>query len=539
MSTIGVNESTIYYERSGEGPGILWIHGMCGDADVWADQARRLADRYACVAYDRRGHRRSVWGDAPISAALHADDAAALIEALDLAPCLVVGSSGGAAIAVDVALRHGHLLRGVVLSEPPLFGIDHDAGQVLMSQLVPVVEAAIAEGGPRAGVDAFFSLLCPGLWSILGEDRKDDYRNNAEIGFADLKSPSVEVTTDDLAAIAVPALVLAGTTSHPSLLSVAHELVASLPDVRFVELEGSGHVTYAEKPDQFAEAVSSFAAEIDHRMEPIATDDRGIGRFDVTSADGTSIAVFVEGTGPALVLVHGSIADHTTFDPFLFVLREDFTTFSMDRRGFGASEDGDRYAIERDFEDVAAVVDEVAARTGGPVALFGHSYGANCAMGGAARTGAVDHLVLYEPSFGIAYPPGSIDGIQASLARGDREAAILEVLAEILQMSQDEIDQLRAGPLWPVRLAAAHTIPRECRVEDGWVFEPGQFDGVAPPALLLSGSDSVAAIVEATGAAAAAIPRARVEVLEGHAHFAHKTDPALVSGLIQKFLASC
>ena len=70
----------------------------------------------------------------------HADDAAALIEALGLAPCLIVGSSGGAAIAVDVALRHGHLLRGAVLSEPPLFSLDPDAGQALMGELRPRLE---------------------------------------------------------------------------------------------------------------------------------------------------------------------------------------------------------------------------------------------------------------------------------------------------------------------------------------------------------------------------------------------------------------
>lgn len=113
--------------------------------------------------------------------------------------------------------------------------------------------------------------------------------------------------------------------------------------------------------------------------------EREISRFDVESTDRTSIAVWVEGEGPALVLVHGSIADHATFDPFLEVLRDDLTTFSMDRRGFGASGDTAPYSIERDFEDVAAVVDAVAARTGGPVAVWGHSYGANCAMGRAHR----------------------------------------------------------------------------------------------------------------------------------------------------------
>ncbi len=127
-------------------------------------------------------------------------------------------------------------------------------------------------------------------------------------------------------------------------------------------------------------------------------------------------------------MVHGSIADHTTFDPFVEVLRTDLTTFSMDRRGFGASGDAPGYAIERDFEDVAAVVDAVAARTGGPVALWGHSYGANCAMGGAALTSNVHHLVLYEPSLGLTYPPGSIESIEDAVAAGDMDAAIVAVL---------------------------------------------------------------------------------------------------------------
>jgi pimeloyl-ACP methyl ester carboxylesterase len=261
-----------------------------------------------------------------------------------------------------------------------------------------------------------------------------------------------------------------------------------------------------------------------------------VNRFDVRSADGLDLAVWVEGAGPALVLVHGSIADHTTFDPFVEVLRQRFTTYSMDRRGFGASGDAPDYDIARDFEDVGSVVDAVAARTDGPVALFGHSYGANCAMGGGTLTQAVHHVVLYEPSLGLTYPPGSIERIEAALDRGDREEAIVEVLAGILEMTEEEIDALRASPLWPTRLAAAHTVPRECRAEQSWTFAPGQFDDLTAPTLFLAGTESVAEVAKATVAAAAAVPNAEIVPLAGHGHFAHKTDPELVTAIIQEFV---
>ncbi len=270
MPTIEVNGTTLYYERSGAGPAIVFVHGQCGDADVWAVQARRLSDRYTCFRYDRRGHSRSARGDGAISTALHADDAAALIERLELAPCLLVGSSFGAVIAVDVALRHARLLRGAVFSEPPLFSLDPEAGRALVSPLIPRLDEAIATGGARAGVDAFFSFVCPRLWSSIDDAARERYRANGEIGFADLRAPSLVVRPADLATVRVPALVIAGTASHPSFPTIARRLAGALPDARFVELEGSGHVTYAERPDDFAHALSVFAAEVGRRTHGVA-----------------------------------------------------------------------------------------------------------------------------------------------------------------------------------------------------------------------------------------------------------------------------
>ena len=271
-------------------------------------------------------------------------------------------------------------------------------------------------------------------------------------------------------------------------------------------------------------------------MRPATATGIEARQFDVRSADGTPLAVWVDGHGPPLVLVHGSLCDHTAFDPLVAELRHGMATYSMDRRGFGASGDAAGYAIEREFEDVAAVVEAVAARTGGPVALWGHSYGAGCAMGAAALTGDVHRLVLYEPGLGIAYPAGSIEEIEALLAAGDREAAIVAVLVGIVGVTEAEMDALRSGPRWPTLLASVPTVPRECRAEHGWVYRPGLFEGIAAPTLLLAGSESPPVLREGTDRAAAAIPGARVRMLEGHAHLAIRTDPAMVADVIRRFV---
>jgi pimeloyl-ACP methyl ester carboxylesterase len=271
-----------------------------------------------------------------------------------------------------------------------------------------------------------------------------------------------------------------------------------------------------------------------------ATSPGGVvaGRFSVRAPDQTEIAVWVEGEGPALVMVHGSLQDHTISAALVAALSTDMTTFAMDRRGFGVSGDGTDYAIEREFEDVAGVVDAVAVRVGGPVALWGHSYGASLAMGGATLTGSVSHLILYEPSLGLAYPPDWIETVEQALAEGDDEAAIISVLRDVLELTDDQIDARRSEPEWARRVAVAPTVPRECRAEQGWVFKPGQFGGITAPTLLVSGSDSTTAIKQCTEAAAAAVAGARIQVLDGHAHIAHRTDPDLVAAIIRDFIAS-
>lgn len=261
MPTEAIRGTTIHYEQAGSGPDLLFVHGMCGDARVWEGQVGLLRDRYTCTTYDRRGHSRSPRGHEIECDATHADDAVALIEALDLHP-VVVASSGGARITVELLRRRPDATRGAVLSEPPLLGLDPDAASGFRAELVPRIEQALERRGPAAAVDAFFSFVCPGLWSRIDDSTKDRYRANAPAMLAELGAAPTPISSDDLPGIKTPALVLSGADSHPVLRAIATVLVRSLPDARWVELEDCGHVTYAEQPEQFATAVATFADEI-------------------------------------------------------------------------------------------------------------------------------------------------------------------------------------------------------------------------------------------------------------------------------------
>jgi pimeloyl-ACP methyl ester carboxylesterase len=262
MPTIPVRDTTLYYEPTGAGPQLLFIHGMCGHAGVWAGQVERLADRFTCITYDRRGHTRSSLGTEPESVQTHAADAAALIQALGLTRPVVVGSSGGARIAVELARTRPDSLAGAVLSEPPIFSLEPEAGQAFMAQIGAAVAPAAQTGGPAAAVDAFFPLVCPGLWSGLDEPGRDKLRANGHMMLAELTGPPYELGPDQVATIQVPALVIAGTTSHPALRAIAGTLARTLPHAGLVELAGSGHVTYFERPDEFAATVRDFSRQL-------------------------------------------------------------------------------------------------------------------------------------------------------------------------------------------------------------------------------------------------------------------------------------
>jgi pimeloyl-ACP methyl ester carboxylesterase len=259
----------------------------------------------------------------------------------------------------------------------------------------------------------------------------------------------------------------------------------------------------------------------------------------VTSRDGTPVAYERGGEGPPLVLVHGTTADHLTWELVQPELRKHFTVYAIDRRGRGESGSGSAYDIEREFEDVVAVIDSI----GVPADLLGHSYGAICALEAALRSSRVRRLILYEGTFPVPegtelYPPEALDRVRSQLEAGDQEGALTTFYRDIVLMSPEELEMMRSLPVWPARVAMAPTIPREARAEDGWFsdFDPARLSDFGIPTLILLGGDSPAGQKAAAEALEAALPDGRIVVLAGQGHVAQRTAPELFAREVVQFL---
>jgi pimeloyl-ACP methyl ester carboxylesterase len=254
----------------------------------------------------------------------------------------------------------------------------------------------------------------------------------------------------------------------------------------------------------------------------------------VVSADGTPIAVWRSGTGPPLVLVHGATADHSRWAPALPALEEHFTVLAMDRRGRGRSGDADDYALEREAEDVVAVVESA----GDQVSLLGHSHGGVCSVEAALLTEVIEKLILYEPPMGfLVISPELVRRLEELLEAGEREELLTVFMREVVGLPEEQVDLMRSLPAWQARLAAADTIPREERANREYAWEPDRFRALDVPTLYLQGGDSPAPFVQAGEALAAALPDCRVVVMPGQSHTAIDTGTDVFTTEVLSFLA--
>ena len=259
----------------------------------------------------------------------------------------------------------------------------------------------------------------------------------------------------------------------------------------------------------------------------------------VTSKDGTPIAYHRLGAGPPLVLIHGSsAANPIAWTGVVPVLAEHFTLIAVDRRGRGGSGDNPAYALEREFEDIAAVV----GAAGESVDLLGHSFGAFCTLEAARLTPNIRTLILYEPPPpGVpgTMPPGVAAEMQRRLQAGDRAGTVSTFLVRVARLPPHELELLQSAPSWPGRVAAAHTILREIQALEALpTLAPERFQAITAPTLLLLGGDSPPLYAENITALHGMLPNNRIAVLPGQQHVAMNTAPELFVREVTGFLAA-
>ena len=260
----------------------------------------------------------------------------------------------------------------------------------------------------------------------------------------------------------------------------------------------------------------------------------------VRSADGTPIAVFALGQGPPVVLVHGTTADHLTWRMSGPLLARRRAIHAVDRRGRGASGDGPAYAIEREFEDVAAVAEAIASGHGAAVPVVGHSLGGRIALGAALRTPAIERVVAYEsapePPGATYEPEGLVGRLREHLGRGDPAAALATFMTEVVGMGPDDLARFRADPVWPLRVAAAHTILRELEGAGAREASLEALGAVEVPVLQVLGSASAPVFGSAVRALDARLADGRIVTVEGARHGAHHTHAETFVAAVDAFL---
>ena len=253
----------------------------------------------------------------------------------------------------------------------------------------------------------------------------------------------------------------------------------------------------------------------------------------VSSADGTSIAVWRTGAGKPLLLVHGTAADHTRWAPVLPALEARFEVLNLDRRGRGRSGDAKSYALEREFEDIAAVIESA----GDSVYVLGHSYGGVCSLEAALLTDRIEKLVLYEPPLGfVRSPPEIVEQLEAFQAAGEHEDLVVFFMEGVVGVPPEQVEFLRSLPTWDARVAAAGTIPREERGNREYRFDPDRFRELRVSTLFLEGEASPEVFKEAGAAVEGALPDCRVVVMPGQRHAAMDTATELFTAEVVRFL---
>jgi pimeloyl-ACP methyl ester carboxylesterase len=227
---------------------------------------------------------------------------------------------------------------------------------------------------------------------------------------------------------------------------------------------------------------------------------------ETRSKDQTEIAFDRLGAGQPLIVVGGATCDRARMRPICDELARDFEVINYDRRGRGESGDTQPYAVDREVEDIAALIDEVGASA----CVYGHSSGAALALNAAAAGLAIERLILHDPPYSPE-PDGE-----------DERRLYGENLRKLLGMPASMVAEMRGGPFWPALEAIAPTLDYDSEVmghvRTGAAVPVELLDRVGMPVLVICGGANQQWWKDAASSIAAGVAHGRLEILDGAAH---------------------
>jgi pimeloyl-ACP methyl ester carboxylesterase len=256
---VQANGTELYYEARGDGPPLLLIAGGLADAGQFTALGDALAEQRKVITYDRRGNSRSPapagWTTTTVDE--QADDAAALLEALEIPAASVYGHSIGAPIALDLALRRPEIIQTLMLHDPALMSVLADPGGVL-AVVGPLIEEAMKAGGPVAAADAFYRFAVGGAVDALEPATYERMKADGAVLFG-VEFQIISgwrVDEEALGRTRVPVLILAGVESPPFFREAADWLAARLGGD--VEQVSGGHGAPFDHAADIAARVARF-----------------------------------------------------------------------------------------------------------------------------------------------------------------------------------------------------------------------------------------------------------------------------------------
>ncbi len=249
-----------------------------------------------------------------------------------------------------------------------------------------------------------------------------------------------------------------------------------------------------------------------------------------TSNDGTTIAFDRYGEGPVVILVNGVLGDRKLDRRVKLMtgiaerLSPNHTVINYDRRGRGDSDEAGPFAVEREIEDIAALI----AASGGSASLFGFSSGGALALRGAGAGIGVRRVAVYEAPFMVdrdeKRPPADYGArLDELVAAGDRTGAVRHFMCNAMGMPRPVVALMRLMPMWRDLEATAHTLPYDWAAlgehnMQGAPLRPAEWAGVTIPALVVYGGKSPASLQKGSRALAEILPDAQLRALEGVSH---------------------